>query len=135
MKRYLLDSNALNLFAYRRRGVFEKAIQVRRTGAVVGSGIPVAAEILAGARVGSSWEKNFPIIERTVSSIKLWPFDLAAAHEYAAIHAELKAEGIAMQVIDKMIAAIVRTIPTCVVVTSDGGFSRVTGIHVENWAV
>jgi predicted nucleic acid-binding protein len=38
-----------------------------------------------------------------------------------------------MQVVDLMIAAIVLTVPSCTVVTSDGDFSRVPGLTAENW--
>ena len=133
MRRYLLDSNALNLLVYRRDGVFERAIEVRRTGAVIGTGIPVVAEILGGTLASATWEVNLPRVEQVLSSLRLWPFDLQAAREYGRLYADLRRIGVQMQVVDRMIAAIALTVPDCTVVTSDSDLSRVPGLKVENW--
>jgi len=134
MRRYLLDSNALNLFVFRRGGVYERSMEVRRTGAVIGTGIPVVAEVLGGTLYSDTSATNLPLVERKLNLLRLWPFDLAAAREYARLYAELRRSGIQMQVMDRMIAAIAMTLPNCTVVTSDTDFSRVPGLKVDNWA-
>lgn len=63
MRKYLLDSNAANLFIYRRCGVYERAIRERKTGAVIGTAIPVVGEVLGGVEYSSSREFNLPIVE------------------------------------------------------------------------
>ena len=133
MTRYLLDSNTLNYFIFRRKGVFERVEEKRRTGASIGTAIPVVAEILGGTRSSNSWEKNLPLVDQRLEAIKKWPFDMAAAREYARLYAELRAAGIQMQVIDLMIAAIARVVPNCIVVTTDSDFARVPGLSIENW--
>jgi tRNA(fMet)-specific endonuclease VapC len=134
MRRYLLDSNALNLFIYRRGGVHEWAVAARKTGAVIGTTIPVVAELLGGTLFSGSWEANLPIVQQKLSLLRLWPFDMAAASTYARLYADLRRQGVRMQVIDLMVAAVATNLPDCAVVTSDGDFSRVPGLAVENWA-
>jgi len=135
MKKYLFDSNALNLFVFRRGLVHPRAIAARRKGALLGTGIPVVAEILGGTMHSRSRDINLPRVEHALNAIRLWPFDMAAAREYGRLYADLKRVGVEMQVIDRMIAAIGLTIPNCTVVTSDSDFSRVPGLSVENWAI
>ena len=117
MRRYLLDS----------------AMQIRRSGARLGTAIPVAAEYLGGILYSSSWQTNLPTAERIFRKLHLWPFELAAARIYARLYAELRQNGIRMQPIDLMIASIALTVPNCTVVTCDSDFSRVPGLKIENW--
>ncbi len=133
MKRYLFDSNALNLFVYRRFGVYEKAKELKRQGHIFGTAIPVVAEFLGGTMASETWKLNLPMVEQKLSFFRLWPFDLPAAREYARLFAVLKTSGVRMQSIDLMIAAIAMIIPNCVVISSDSDFQRVPGLTVENW--
>jgi len=135
MRKYLLDSNAANLFIYRRCGVYERAIRERKTGAVIGTAIPVVGEVLGGVEYSSSREFNLPIVEGELQLLRIWPYDLTSARTYAIVYATLRRQGITMQPIDRMIAAVGLTLPDCTVVTSDGDFSRVPGLRVENWAI
>jgi predicted nucleic acid-binding protein len=129
MKRYLLDSNALSLFILRRQGVYDRALAARRAGAVLGTGTPVAAEILGGTMYSESWQTNLPRVEQALSLLRIWPFELPAAREYARVYAELRRVGIQMQAIDRMTAAIGLTTPNCTVVTNDSDFKRVSGLE------
>ena len=132
MRRYLLDSNALNQYSAKRR-VYTTAMQIRRSGARLGTAIPVAAEYLGGILYSSSWQTNLPTAERIFRKLHLWPFELDAARIYARLYAELRQNGIRMQPIDLMIASIALTVPNCTVVTCDSDFSRVPGLKIENW--
>jgi len=133
MKRYLLDSNALNLFMSRRGGIFDRVSEQRRTGSIIGTAIPVVAEFLGGVLYSDTWEKNYPKVEHRLNLLKLWPFDLVAARQYAHLYAQMRRNGIQMQVIDSMVAAIALVIPSCIVISNDSDFGRVDGLRVENW--
>lgn len=39
-----------------------------------------------------------------------------------------------MQQVDIQIAAIARALGNCTVITSDGDFKAIPGLHVENWS-
>jgi tRNA(fMet)-specific endonuclease VapC len=133
MKRYLLDSNALSHFIYRRKGVYERTMRERRSGAMIGTCTPVAGEILGGALYSDTWQTNVQRVRSGLAGVKIWPFELPAASEYARLYAELKRQGIVMQTIDRMIAAVALSMQNCTVVSCDSDFSRVPGLNVENW--
>lgn len=135
MRRYLLDSNSLADCIYRRHGVDQKVRLARSRGDKVGTAIPVAAEVLAGAEYSASRDRNLPIVSRGILLFRLWPFDLKAAREYARLYAEMRHLGRPFQTMDLMIAAIVRSFGNCTVVTCDSDFSDVPNLRVENWKV
>src|SRR5437763_1563320 len=130
MRRFLLDSNALNQLIYRLGPVYLRARQAQSSGAVLGTGIPVVAEILGGVEYSVSRSQNLPRVQRELKLLRLWPFDLRAAHEYATLYAELRRRGAPVQTIDLMIAAVSRTLPDRTTVSSDRDFSRIPGVRL-----
>ena len=106
MNRYLLDTNALADCLFRRRGVHLRVDEHRRRGDSIGTSIPVVAEIVAGAEYSATRERNLKTIRRNLNHFVLWPFDLKAAMEYGSLYAELKRNGICIQSVDLMSAAI-----------------------------
>ena len=133
MTRYLLDTNAMGDFIDHRRGVDVRARDARMRGAVIGTCMPVAAELFFGAEFSASREVNRPRVVRALSRIKSWPFDRPAVEEYGRLAAELRRIGRPMQQIDIMIAAIARSLGNCIVITDDTDLSAVPGLRVENW--
>ncbi len=133
MKRYLLDTNTAGDYIFRRHGIFEKVSAARRAGNIIGIGIPVMAELLAGIECSKTREKNLKIVNRNLAMFRLWPLTPKAAREYARLFAELRRIGRPMQTIDIMIAAIALTLGQCTVVSTDTDLSAVPGLSVENW--
>ena len=134
MRRYLLDSNAVNAFVDHRGSVPERVREARLRGDRIGTCEPVVAELFYGLEFSSSRKENLVRLERGLSRIRSWPFDRAAAREYGRIAAELKKSGRPMQVVDMMIAAIAFTLGNCTVVSSDSDLTAVPGLTVQNWA-
>ena len=132
MPRYLLDSNALRDYLERLSAVHRRAAEERRRGARLGIGTPVLAETLAGLERSSSRVRNQAALSAALPTLTVWPFDRAAAVEYATIHARLLATGRPIQTNDIMIAAIARTLGATVV-TKDGDFAAIKGLAVEDW--
>jgi tRNA(fMet)-specific endonuclease VapC len=133
MTRYLLDTNAMGDFIDHRRGVDARVRDARIRGAVIGTGMPVAAELFFGVEFSVSREVNRSRVVRALSRIKCWPFDRPAVEEYGRLAAELQRIGRPMQQIDIMIAAIARSLGNCVVIIDDSVLSAVPGLRVENW--
>lgn len=133
MSKYLLDSNAVADCIFQRRGVDLQAMQVRRQGHVIGTALPVIAEMLGGIEFSQTRERNQLILNRKLSFFRLWPFTLEVAREYGRFFAELRRNGRPMQVIDMMVAATARTLTDCIVVTTDSDLSAVPGLKVEDW--
>lgn len=134
MKRYLLDSNAVSDYIFRRRGVFEKAENARSRGSKIGTCHAVVAELLGGIEHSSSREPNLVIVNRTLSRFRMRPMTLEVAREYARLYAAMRKSGNAIQVVDLIAGATARTLGNCTVVSSDSDLKRVPGLSVENWA-
>ena len=67
MSKYLLDSNAVADCIFQRRGVDLRAMQARRQGHVIGTTLPVIAEMLGGIEFSQTREQNLLILNRTSS--------------------------------------------------------------------
>ncbi len=133
MRRYLLDSNAVNALIDRREPLADRASEARQRGDRIGTCEPVVAELFYGLEFSVSRDENIARLERGLSQIRSWPFDRIAAREYARIAADLKRRGRKMQVVDMMVAAIASTLVNCVVISTDSDLSSVSGLTVENW--
>lgn len=134
MKRYLLDSGILSDLINDRHGVKARSQSETRLGHMIGTGIPVLGEQTYGIEFGENRDRNMKSLVSVLPTLKLWPFDKAAAFEYGRLAAELRRIGRPMQVIDSMIAAIARNLGNCTVVSKDSDLSAVPGLRVENWA-
>jgi tRNA(fMet)-specific endonuclease VapC len=133
MRRFLLDSNALNAFMDRREPLSRRAADARARGGRIGTCEPVVAEMYTGLEFSASRELNLARLERTLSGIRSWPFDRRAARAYGYIAADLQRRGRKMQVFDIMIAAIARSLNDCVVISSDSDLTAIPGLGVVNW--
>jgi len=133
MRRYLLDSNAVNAFVNRRGSVTDRVREARLRGDRIGTCEPVVAELYYGLEFSSSREENLVRLEHGLSRIRSWPFDRAAARQYSRIAADLKKCGRPIQVVDMMTAAIAFSLGNCTVVSSDTDLTAVPGPTVENW--
>lgn len=90
-------------------------------------------ELWFGVDNSASRDRNIPILVAAVSDWTVWPYDTAAAREYGRIAAELKRIGRPMQQIDMMIAAIAKSLNSCIIVTADQDLFAVPGLTIENW--
>lgn len=134
MRRYLLDTNMMGHFLDRRRGVGERIRSAREQGAIIGTCLPVVAEMFFGAEFSATREINRERLVRGLSRVRCWPFDRRAAEEYGRIAAELRRIGRTMGPIDIPLAAIALALGNCTVVSSDSDLKAVPGLPVENWA-
>ena len=133
-RRYILDANALGDLIHTRRGVDQKAEEVRRKGAKIGTCTPILGELLHGIELSHTREKNLKIVQRGIQTVTIWPFDVAAAEEFGRLAALLKRIGRPMQIPDIQLAAVAFTLGDCTVVSSDTDLLAVPGLAVENWA-
>ena len=118
-----------------RRGVDVRGRDARIRGAVVGTCLPVVAELFFGVEFGATRDVNRPRLVRALKRVRRWPFDRNASEEYGRIAAQLRRIGRPMQQIDIMVAAVALSLGNCTVVTDDTDLPAVPGLSVENWAV
>ncbi len=97
--------------------------------------MPVLAELHFGIELSASRERNQRKLQAALASLTIWPFTEEAAEEYGRLAAELRRIGRPMQQVDIMIAAIVRTLGDCVVVSKDSDLAAVPRLTVENWSL
>jgi tRNA(fMet)-specific endonuclease VapC len=133
MKRFLLDTNMASHYINRRHGVYDRARAEAAKGNSIGIAIPVLVELAAGAERSASRDRNMKALLISLNSWKIWPMVKPAALEYGRIDAMLARIGRPIGTIDMMIAAVVVTLPNCVLVSSDGDFRSVPGLKVEDW--
>lgn len=94
----------------------------------------VWAELLHGARKYERRQDRIARVERTLAPFVSFPFDDAAARNYAQIRDELEVRGEVIGPNDLLIAAI--ALPHgLVLVTNNREFRRVRGLPVEDWTV
>lgn len=135
VRRYVLDSNAMNSFVNRREPLAERVRDAKRRGCRVGTCEPVVAELFYGLELSSTRNENLMRLRRGLKLIKCWPLDRAACKVYGRLAAELRRTGRPMQVIDVMLAAVALSLGNCTVVTTDSDLSAIPGLAVENWEI
>jgi tRNA(fMet)-specific endonuclease VapC len=133
MSRYLLDTNALADFVFRRHGMQERVESARLAGHAIGTSLPALAELFAGVENSASREFNLPTLNRQIRLVRLWPFTLECSREYGRLYAQLRRAGRTVQMADLMSAAIAIILGDCTVVTTDSDFSSIPGLRVEDW--
>lgn len=134
MRRYLLDTNMAGDLIEKAGGVPERVRDARRSGAKIGIGIPVLAELYYGIEFSASRDKNLERLRHCLATLTIWPFDERAAGEFGRLRADLRRRGRPMQVVDIMIAAIAISMGNCTVVSSDSDLAAIPGVTVVNWA-
>ena len=135
MTKYLFDSGILSAFIDRRLGVYEQAHDRTAEGHRIGTCIPVLAEMVAGLERSSTRNKNMKTLRMALPTLKVWPFEQDGAFEYGRIYAELARLGRPMGIVDMMVAAVAKTLGTCMIVSTDTDFVAVPGLSVENWTI
>ena len=132
-RRYLLDTNAVSDLIYRRKGVHERAVDVRKKGAKIGTCAPVIGELYFGAELSTSRGHNLGDLKQGLRGIVVWPYHILEAEEFGKIRAELKRLGRPMQVVDIQLAAVAKVLGQCTIVTSDTDLLAIPGLDIENW--
>lgn len=81
MRKYLLDSNAVNAVANSHQPLLSRAQEAKRRGYRVGTCEPVVAELYYGLELSASPVRSRALIEEALRSISCWPLDRDAAKE------------------------------------------------------
>lgn len=93
----------------------------------------VAAELYYGAEHSANPVTNRGQVNAFLAPFPLLPFNKPAAVTYGSIRADLARRGLLIGPNDLLIAAIALAMDATVVTHNTGEFSRVQGLHVEDW--
>jgi tRNA(fMet)-specific endonuclease VapC len=126
----MLDTNIVSEIIRNPAG--RAAQRVRAVAESVCVSVIVAAELRYGcARKGSP--RLLHRGEEFLAEVPVLPFDVPADGEYGGIRAALEAAGRPIGSNDLLIAAHARTLAATIVTANVAEFSRIPGLHVENW--
>ena len=130
---YLLDTNHLGAAVTTASPVRQRLIQARRSGARVGTCVPVLCELEAGIQQVHDPARLRQQLDRLLHQIVIWPIDRTTARAYGELYTDLRRRGVLSQV-DIMLAALARQFGLTVV-TTDQDFAALPDLKRENWAV
>lgn len=129
--RYLLDTNIVSDLIRNPQG--KVAQHVRRVGEIqVCTSIIVAAELHYGAAKKGS-PKLSAQLETVLGALEILPLEVPADATYGTLRTRLEEAGTPIGGNDLLIAAQALALGYTVVTDNDKEFTRVGGLHCENW--
>jgi tRNA(fMet)-specific endonuclease VapC len=129
---WLLDTNAWIFYLKNPANPIHAELAKRDPSDILSCSI-VRAELLHGAMKYGVPERRRDIVLKTLAPYRSLPFDDAAAECYARLRHDLE---LARQIIgpnDLIIAAICLANNITLVTSNTAEFSRVAGLHIEDW--
>jgi tRNA(fMet)-specific endonuclease VapC len=129
---YLLDTNHIGHAVTPGSVVRQRIADLRKSGAKLGTCVPVICEIEAGIQQVSRPQEYRANLERLLRQVRMWPIDLTTARLFGILHHDLKRRGRVLSQVDMMLAALARQM-NLTLVTSDNDFTALPDIPVEKW--
>lgn len=127
--RYLLDTDAVIALAAHNQSVLRRVRFYAPTD--FGLSVIVVHELYFGSFRSRKVTDNLQQVDAL--DFEVVPLDREDARQAAAIRAELAAAGAPIGPYDALIAGQVRSRDLTLITRNIGEFSRVSGLHVENW--
>src|SRR3954470_18460702 len=93
MRRYLLDTGSAGDYVNRRGSCPAKVTAAAAAGHHIGICVPVLGELYAGIELSVTRARNLQRLQLVLRSLKVWPYDPAAAAEFGRLFALLKRLG------------------------------------------
>ena len=132
MPGFLVDNNHLSSAIARVSPVRERLYQLHRTGARIGTCIPVICELEAGIQQTRDPAAYRRRLKHLADYVRIWPIDQQVADLYGQVYLELKRQGRALSQVDMIVAALARQM-NLTVLTADHDFEALPDIRTENW--
>ena len=129
---YLLDTNACIEYLNTPLSGVRRRLEVTRHAEVCVCSI-VQAELLYGAWRSVRPERTLAVVREFLAQFESVPFDDRAANEYGRMRAELATQGTMIGPYDLLIAATAVSRKLIVVTHNEREFSRIAGLHTEDW--
>ena len=130
--RYLLDTNiCMYVINTRPSAVLERFIAHEPDG--LGVSTITVSELYWGVHKSGS-ARNLAALEKFLSPLTVFDYDLAAARRYGELRAHLERLGTPIGPLDQQIAAHALALGVTLVTNNLREFDRVPGLRVENWA-
>ncbi|HEY9047733.1 MAG TPA: type II toxin-antitoxin system VapC family toxin [Ohtaekwangia sp.] len=129
---YILDTNICIYIIKRKPESVVDRLQKMQSDQLAVSTITVA-ELEYGVRKSAQPEKNQLALQNFLMPLSILNFDFAATLEYGIIRSELERKGTPIGPLDLLIAAHAKSLGHTLVTNNEKEFSRIDGLHIENW--
>lgn len=133
-RRFLLDTNHLGGAVNPRLGLRDRLRDAHRRGFVLGTCVPVLAELEFGFVQTPHPERNRDALGAIRRFVRLWPLEESLSAACGVIHAELKRIGRTISMTDTLLAAMCRTM-NLTLLTTDRDFEALADVRTENWLI
>lgn len=130
--RYLLDTNICIYIAKRKPASVASRFARLRPGEV-GMSVITYLELVYGAQKSQHAEENLARIELLEQLIPAQPLDRTVGAQYGSVRTELERKGSPIGAYDLLIAAHALSLGLTLVTNNTREFSRIAGLHLENW--
>jgi tRNA(fMet)-specific endonuclease VapC len=132
MIHYLLDTDICIEMIRGKSPALLTHLHRRKVGSVAISSITLA-ELQYGVAKSRDPEQNLIALVHFVAPLEVLPFDERVAAGYGKLRADLERSGQPIGPLDTLIAAHALAAKLTLVTNNQREFSRVPGLHVENW--
>lgn len=130
MKGYLLDTDIVVFFLRNKHGIGERLGKLNPKDLYV-SEITVA-ELEYGNRCSGRYDENSRLVNKFLSKINIVPFN-ASICRYAAERYRLRCQGTPIADFDLLIGCAAIEKDLIMITNNVAHFSKIEGIHIENW--
>ena len=130
MARFMLDTNIVGGLIKGHPEILQR-IAATPMGALCISAITLG-ELRFGLERRPGAERLHAAVAEFLLRVETLPWNDAVAMRYGAVRAQMEDQGKPLGALDMLIAAHALEI-RAVLVSNDGAFSQVTGLHVEDW--
>ena len=129
---YLLDTNVCIVFLKGKNDSLRQRIDVVPSNQICLCSI-VASELLYGAAKSQRKQETLARLNEFLACFRIYDFDLASAHRFGEIRAELNRQGLPIGPYDLQIAAIALANQLVLVTHNVTEFSRVPDLKCVDW--
>jgi len=133
MSRYMLDTDTCSYIMKRSNSSVLKRLQKVDPKDVCISVI-TKSELLYGVELSPRRQQDEAALDAFLRHVEILDFPDKAALDYAGIRADLKKRGSMIGANDLLIAAHARSLGFILITNNTREFSRVHGLHIDNWA-
>jgi len=130
---YLLDTNHLGVVTTT-TAVRRRLMDLRRSGARIGTCVPVLCELEAGIQQVRNPARSRQQLDRMLHQISVWPIDRTTAQIYGELYTDLRRRGRVLSQVDIMLASLARQMDLTLV-TTDLDFEALPDLKRENWVI
>jgi predicted nucleic acid-binding protein len=131
---YLLDTNQVSDAIKAVSPVRDRIRQVSRSGARIGTCIPVLFELEAGLQGLTAPARRRQALRRLLDTVRVWPLEEEMIRHYGEVFRELRQLGRVLSQVDMMLVAMARA-KRLTLLTADRDFEPMAGLRTENWLI